>query len=110
MKVLVIDDDSVIGSLVHMILTREGFEVVVCEDGSSGLQAAGEMRPDLVLVDSTMPGMSGADVVAAFRADPATAAVPVVVMSADWTAARGGLRKPFSPTELIDTVRRHLPS
>ena len=106
---LVIDDDSVIGSLVRMILTREGFDVVVCEDGASGLQAASEVRPDVVLVDSTMPGMSGADVVAAFGADPATTRVPVVVMSADWTAARDGLRKPFSPTELVATVRRHLP-
>ena len=106
---LVIDDDSVIRSLVRMVLTREGFEVVVCEDGPSGLHAAGDVRPDVVLVDSTMPGMSGADVVAAFGADPATAAVPVVVMSADWKAAQDGLRKPFTPTELVDTVRRHLP-
>ena len=107
---LVIDDDSVIGTLVRMILTREGFDVVVCEDGVSGLRAAGEMRPDVVLVDSTMPGLSGADVVAAFAADPATATLPVVIMSADWTAARDGLRKPFTPAELVATVRRHLPT
>jgi len=106
----VIDDDDVIGTLVRMILSREGFEVVVCEDGLAGLRAAGELRPDVVLVDSTMPGMSGAEVVAAFEADPAIATIPLVVMSADWLAPRLGLRKPFSPEDLVATVRRHLPA
>ena len=110
MTVLVIDDDSVIRTLVRVILAREGFDVVMCEDGLAGLRAAGEARPDVVLVDSTMPGMSGADVVAAFAADPVTASVPVVVMSADWTAARDGLRKPFTPAELVAIDRRHLPA
>jgi CheY-like chemotaxis protein len=110
MRVLVIDDDSVIGSLVRVILTREGYDVTVTEGGVEGLRAAGEAEPDLVLVDSTMPGMTGAEVVEALAADPATATVPVVVMSADWTTVDGGLRKPFTPTELVDLVRRRLPS
>ena len=110
MRVLVIDDDSVIGNLVRVILTREGYEVTVAEDGVEGLRAAGDGTPDLVLVDSTMPGMTGAEVLDALAADRATATVPVVVMSADWTAAGDGLRKPFSPTELVDLVRGLLPA
>jgi CheY-like chemotaxis protein len=110
-RVLVIDDDEIIGTLVRVILAREGFEdITVAEDGVAGLRAAAEVRPDLILVDSKMPGMQGAEVVEALASDPATAAVPVVVMSADWDADQLGLRKPFSPTELVDLVRSHLPS
>ena len=106
-----IDDDEVVGTLIRMILAREGVEdITVTKDGAAGLQAAAEVGPDLVLVDSRMPGMTGAEVVEALAADPATAAVPVVVMSADWDAIGNGLRKPFSPTDLVDLVRSHMPS
>jgi DNA-binding response OmpR family regulator len=113
--ILVIDDDSVIASLVQMILRREGFDVALAEDGETGLQAATAAPPDLVLVDSTMPGLSGAEVVARLKADVATAAIPVVMMSANWNAADGSgadasLRKPFDPPDLIALVRRLLPS
>jgi DNA-binding response OmpR family regulator len=109
-RVLVIDDDDVIGILVGRILSREGVEVTVTEDGAAGLRIAAEIAPHLILVDSTMPGMTGVEVVKALAADPTTAAVPVVVMSADWDDASVGLRKPFSPTELVELVRSHQPS
>jgi CheY-like chemotaxis protein len=108
--VLVIDDDDVIAILVRRILSREGIDVVVEKDGATGLRAAAEIAPHLILVDSTMPGMKGAEVVAALAADPATSAVPVVLMSADWDVVGDGLRKPFSPDELVELVRRHLPA
>ena len=108
MRILVIDDDAVIGTLMRVILSREGYDVTVTENGVEGLRAAGEARPDLIFVDSTMPGMTGAEVHDALVADPATAAIPVVTMSADWTTVNGGLRKPFSPTELVDLVRKRL--
>jgi DNA-binding response OmpR family regulator len=114
-RVLVIDDDSVIGTLVTVILQRQGFDVAVEEDGEAGVRAACAQRPDVVLVDSTMPGMSGADVVSALRAAPETSGVPVVMMSANWSAvegsgADGGLRKPFDPPDLVAAVRRHVPA
>ena len=115
MTILVIDDDSVIATLVRMILTREGYDVAVADDGEAGLQAVAAAPPQLILVDSTMPGLSGADVVAKLKGDEATAAIPIVMMSADWTAADGtgadaSLRKPFDPPDLLDVVRRLLPS
>ena len=93
---------------MRVILTREGYDVTVTEDGVEGLRAAGEEPPDLILVDSTMPGMTGAEVLEALAAGAVTAAIPVVTMSADWTTLDGGLRKPFSPTELVDLVRDRL--
>jgi CheY-like chemotaxis protein len=108
MRIVVIDDDAVVRTLVRAVLTREGYDVTVTQDGVEGLRAAADVQPDLVLVDSTMPGMTGADVLEALAADTATAAIPVVVMSADWTSVNGGLRKPFSPTELVDLVRDRL--
>ena len=114
MRVLVIDDDSVIGTLVSAVLSKEGFDVAVATDGIAGLRAAADATPDVVLVDSTMPGMAGAEVVAALRADPATTSVPVVMMSADRTAAQqtdadAELPKPFAPADLVATVRRVVP-
>jgi CheY-like chemotaxis protein len=108
-RVLVVDDDDVIGILVRRILSREGVEVVVTDDGAAGVRAAAEIAPQLILVDSTMPGMTGAEVVEALAANPATAAIPVVVMSADWEDETVGLRKPFSPTQLVELVRGYQP-
>lgn len=112
-RVLVIDDDPVIGTLARALLAREGIEVEVAADGEAGLAAARAAAPALVLVDSNLPGMSGAEVIAALRADGATATVPILMMSADASApagsgADGSLPKPFAPPDLVAAVRRFL--
>jgi CheY-like chemotaxis protein len=114
-RILVIDDDPVIGAVVTAVLGREDYEVVLAADGPDGLEEARRSLPDLIVVDSVMPGMTGADVVRALRADPFTAGVPLVMMSASPKTlaaeagdADGTLAKPFDPGDLLATVSRLL--
>lgn len=85
--VLVIDDDAAARRLVRDILTPEGFVVTEAGDGALGLELAARARPDVILCDLLMPEMSGFEVVARLRADPRTAGIPVLVLTAhDLTA------------------------
>jgi two-component system phosphate regulon response regulator PhoB len=119
--VLVVDDDSDIRALITWKLTLAGYETISAADGEAALRAAGGdspsapgVRPDLVLLDWTMPRMSGIEVCEALRADPATATLPVILLTAKAQGselARGleagaddYIVKPFSPGELLRRV------
>jgi hypothetical protein len=79
--VLVIDDDPVQRELMQRFLSREGFRVLVAEDGEEGLRLAREMQPVAITLDVMMPGMDGWTVLAALKADPAVRAIPVVMLT-----------------------------
>ncbi len=81
MTVLVVDDDPSIVELVVLALEDEGYRVQHAVDGAA-LRLAQEEPPDLILLDYMMPGMDGGEVSRRLRADPRTAAVPIVMMSA----------------------------
>jgi signal transduction histidine kinase/CheY-like chemotaxis protein len=81
-RLLIVDDDPAVCSMLHKILTDEGADVTTLLDGEQALAAINQAPPDLVLLDLMMPGMSGFEVVARMRANPATATVPVVIVSA----------------------------
>ena len=81
-KILVIDDDASIRSLLTDVLEVEGFTVRTAEDGFAGLRLIAADRPDCVVLDVMMPGMDGFDVLRAVRADPRLAGLPVVMFSA----------------------------
>lgn len=104
--VLLVDDAAELRLLLQLVLESDGFVVSEAEDGPAGLAAAREGRPDAVVLDVQLPGMSGPDVLRALRADPQTAGVPVVFLTAEPASAdaallalgaRGVLRKPFLP-------------
>jgi DNA-binding response OmpR family regulator len=80
-RVLVVEDDRVLRRACQASLVQRGFTVLVAADGEEGLRLAREERPDLVLLDLLMPKLDGVGVLRALRADPATAALPVVVLS-----------------------------
>jgi DNA-binding response OmpR family regulator len=113
--VLVADDDEDILQLVSFRLERAGYTVVTAADGQQALAAAREHHPDLAVLDVMMPGLNGYEVTRQLRADPATAAIPVILLTArvqEAEVSRGFeagaddyLRKPFSPQELRSRVQ-----
>lgn len=80
-KILVVDDDKAILALVRKYLTGAGYSVVVTDNGSEGLMLVRESRPDLILVDSDMPGLDGHAVCRVLKKEAATQTIPVVIMS-----------------------------
>lgn len=79
--VLVVDDDPALVDVLVDILEMEGYRALAALDGAA-LRLARDQRPDVVLLDLVMPGMDGAELSRRLRADPATAAIPIVVISA----------------------------
>ena len=113
-RILVVDDELYVTQLLSFILRRVGDEVVTADEGQSACAIAREMVPDLVIADYQMPGLNGMDMARQLRADPATAEVPVLVLTArghrlsaqdvEGTSIRCMLAKPFSPRELLARV------
>ena len=117
-KVLIIDDDAEICSLVGEFLRRNGHEVATAPDGGQGLAAAAAQPPDLILCDLEMPGMGGQEVVSALRQDRRMGEIPVIFLSA--CKDRGQIRrsmnlggddfitKPAPLPEVLETVNARL--
>ena len=80
--ILVVDDDQDNVTIAREILLSRGFEVRVAYNGPSALASVEQQRPDLVLLDVMMPQMSGIQVLDRLRANPATAGVPVILVTA----------------------------
>ncbi len=116
--VLVVDDDPVIQRLLRVNFEMEGYEVIVASDGMDGLERARAEHPDIVVLDIMMPKMSGLEVAKALKADPDTAWIPVLLLSAkaqeadlragDESGADGYLTKPFDPLQLLQRVEELL--
>lgn len=81
MKILLVEDSKPMRKENESALLRAGYEVITAEDGETALLAAKEQKPDLVLLDMILPKMSGPEVLKHLKADPATAEIPVVVLS-----------------------------
>ncbi|HZS87822.1 MAG TPA: response regulator [Chloroflexota bacterium] len=113
--VLVIDDEPSIVALIEEVLGVEGYRVVAAV-GEAALQCARDVHPDVILLDLMMPGLDGVEVSQRLRADPATARIPIVAMSActqprlsatvGLMRANDQLSKPFDMGRLCATVAR----
>jgi CheY-like chemotaxis protein len=113
--ILCADDDPDILALLVLRLERAGFRVAAAVDGERALELARELRPSLAVLDMMMPRLTGAQVVEALRADPATSDLPVVLLSARAqeadierglaAGANAYLSKPFQAPELLELVQ-----
>jgi CheY-like chemotaxis protein len=113
-RILIVDDSAEIRQLTRFALAAVGFEVHEAADGIAGLEAARRLSPDCVLLDVVMPGMDGMAVCRALRAEPATAACTILMLTANADAAdkvrafsEGAddyVIKPFSPRDLCSRI------
>ena len=111
--VLLIEDEPNIAEAIRFILSRDGIRVSHLADGASALDLIRNDRPDLVILDHMLPGLSGLEILSALRADPEIGAIPVMMLTArgrDRDAAeRAGadcfMSKPFSNAEILAEVR-----
>jgi CheY-like chemotaxis protein len=110
--VLAVDDSHDMRSLLREILEDLGCEVTTAASGASALRAMSERRPDLVITDLLMPGMSGFSLRTAMLRRPELAPIPVIVLSAYWRRpsetldAVEVLPKPLNIERLVGAVRR----
>ena len=114
-RILVAEDDADIAGLVRMYLEKAGFEVDVTDSGRDVASRLRQTPTDLLVLDVMLPGLDGLSVCRALRADPATAAVPIIMLTAKAEEADriAGLElgaddyitKPFSPREVVARVR-----
>jgi two-component system alkaline phosphatase synthesis response regulator PhoP len=113
--ILVVEDERDIAGLVQFNLQQEGFAVVIAANGEEALAAARQHRPALLILDWMLPGLSGLEVCRRLRDDPATARVPILMLTAKTAevdrvlglemGADDYVTKPFSPRELVARVR-----
>jgi putative two-component system response regulator len=113
--VLVVEDDAANRVLLTRLLERAGYRPVTADDGPSGLAAAIELAPDVVLLDVVLPGMDGLEICRRLRADPRTVALPVVLLTGRTSVddvvagldagADDFLSKPFHEAELLARLR-----
>jgi DNA-binding response OmpR family regulator len=118
MTVLVVDDEDDIRLLAEVGLKASGLKVLVASSGAEGLALARTHAPDLIVLDVMMPEMDGYATLDALRGDPATAQIPVLMLTAkNLTTAEEALRgrgvvdfvaKPFAPRQLVERVRAAL--
>ncbi|WP_433794424.1 response regulator [Actinoplanes sp. CA-252034] len=113
--VLVADDDADIRDLVAFKLEQAGLEVLAVGDGQAAVDTARARLPDLAVLDVSMPGLSGIDVCRMLRADPSTAGMLIIMLTArvQEQDVEGGfsagaddyVTKPFSPRELVSRIQ-----
>src|SRR3954451_3336247 len=114
-RVLVVDDDPALAEMLGIVLRSEGFLPSFVADGERALAAFRESRPDIVLLDLMLPGMSGIDVARAIRTE---SGIPIVMLTAKSDTIDVGLGlesgaddyvvKPFKPKELIARIRARM--
>ena len=114
-RVLIVEDERDIRDLVLFHLEREGFQVSSASSGEEALRQVRHASPDLVLLDLMLPAMGGLEVCRKLRQDPATVALPIVMLTAKGDevdrvlglelGADNYIVKPFSPKELLARVR-----
>jgi len=113
-KVLVVDDSLPIATIIEVALKKEGYDVIVGQDGVEGLKLALVEKPDLIICDSVMPRMDGFALIRAIRANPAIARIPMILLTSkasgedEQRAFEAGfldfIPKPVQPIRIVSRV------
>lgn len=114
-QILVVDDDVGIRTALKLRLERDAFTVHTAADGEEALRQASSLRPDLVILDLTLPYRDGLEVLSQLKQSAATSSIPVIVLTARYqsreehpvllSAAVEVIAKPFSPRYVAQRVR-----
>lgn len=118
-KILAVDDDPLVGKTIKRSLERRGhYKVSVAKDGRAGLRKARWWRPDVMLLDVTMPGMDGIEVLKKMEENERTRFIPVIMVtalddpetksSAAEQYSNGYIVKPFQIDDVVATIQRVL--
>ena len=117
-RILIVDDSPTESFKISGVLKRHGHEVLAAESGEQALQVARDLKPDLILMDIVMPGLNGFQATRQLTRDPATSAIPVVMLTSKsqeadriWgerQGARGYLVKPVDDSVLVATISQVL--
>lgn len=117
-KIMLVEDDVMIQELVTFNLQREGYTVIIADEGNSALELLNKEKPDLVLLDVMLPELDGLEVCKIIRGNKETASLPIIMISArDEVADRviglelgadDYITKPFSPRELLARIKARL--
>ena len=116
--VLLVDDHQELLDMVQFGLSHRGYEIITALDGEAGLQAAVDHQPDCIVIDVKMPGLNGNQLVLVLRGDPATAQIPLVMLTAlaqdkdQFASMASGadqyLIKPQTPSAIAEAIERAL--
>ena len=113
-RVLIVEDDANLRIVIRMVLERAGYEISEARHGVAALESIAEEMPDLVIADMTMPVMGGVELIDRIQSNPATASLPIVLLSGlqvDSAVSRlvdAVVLKPFEPADLIASIDRAL--
>lgn len=117
--ILYIEDNEMNRKIVRDLLKRTKYALIEAHDGEAGVAKALEVRPDLILMDIQLPKISGLEAMRRLRAEPSTAATPIIAITSfalsgdDVKAKEAGatayLAKPYSPFDLLTLIRKILP-
>ncbi len=115
LKILIIDDEQAVHDTLYRKLEREGFQVISAFTGEEGLRLAKQHQPNVIVLDIMLPSIDGWSVLNVLKDDPATASIPVVIISIIDNKAMGFamgavdyLRKPIDRSQLVASLKRHM--
>ena len=118
-RISIVEDDQLIAQMYRMKLEAEGYDVDVAESGMNGIQMIEQTHPDLILLDYSLPDINGSAVLQEARRNPATAEVPVIVLTnmdndtvhdelTKWGVDDYIVKVDLTPREVLDRIKKAL--